>query len=75
MCGNAKPLSRKAKVLLGGRLDVDLVCVTTQRAGKILLHERDMGCELGGLRDDGGVYVADAVALVCQQSSHVFCQL
>lgn len=75
VCCHAKPLSGKAKMLLGGGFDIDAIFVAPKCQCKILLHERNVWGKLGGLRDHGGIDIADAVAILRQQSGYVLCKL
>ena len=66
------PLARpgKAKALLRGRLDADRRLRHLQMAGQIPTDPGQMGRQLGGLRQHGGIHVADTEAGLADAGGH-----
>ena len=71
VCGHAALLTRKAKMLLCGRLNVDLFDGNAKSFGKVASHLLDVRRDLGTLGDERRVHVSDLVALFAEQCGHV----
>ena len=71
MGGDALTAAGEAEPFFGGGLDADAGGVHAAGGGKDLPHLRDVGSQLGTLAQDGGVDVADGVALLGNALNHV----